>query len=179
MIKITGGGSLTLQASGLNSSLTLDGMNVSDAGGSLVRVEGGTLTMNADVTLKNNKNPGNGGGVYVTTGSFVMSDGTISNNQAWEGGGVYVNSGTFTMSEGTISSNFANTKGGGVYVGDGTFTKTGGIIYGWGDVDSLRNKIGDGEGDAAYVSDGKKRDSTAGTGDDLDSSVDGSAGGWD
>jgi predicted outer membrane repeat protein len=117
--------------------------------------------------------------VYFAGTHFTMSGGTISGNQAWEGGGVYVNSGTFTMSEGTISSNFANTNGGGVYVGDGTFTKTGGIIHGWDPADSLRNNVGDGDGGAVYMSDGKKRNSTADVGDDLNSTLPDSDGGWE
>ena len=71
----------------------------------------------------------NGGGVFVSGGTFNMNDGTISGNTVTEsGGGVYVNDGNFTMKGGTIGGTTANTatqNGGGVYVFDGTFSVSG------------------------------------------------------
>jgi hypothetical protein len=82
-------------------------------------------------------NDGGGGGVYVNSGTFTMSGGTISGNTSRNGGGgVYVGSnGTFTMSGGTISGNtaspWAGGGGGGVYVhSSGTFTMKSGEISG-------------------------------------------------
>ena len=64
-----------------------------------------------------------------------MYGGAIAGNTATRNGGVYVASGTFTMSGGTISKNIATTFGGGVYVGsNATFTMTGGTIGGSADV---------------------------------------------
>jgi hypothetical protein len=150
------GGSLILQAD-TGGSLTLDGGNVSDVTGSLVKVEsGGNLTMNAGVTLWNNKTSADGGGVYFA--------GT-----------------TFTMNGGTIGGNSATGNGGGVYVESGTFQKTGGVIYG--DDASLsadKNTAASGNGHAVYVSAGpKKRNLTAGTGDALDSAKVALLGGWE
>jgi hypothetical protein len=81
-----------------------------------------------------------GGGVYISSGSFTMSGGTISDNSAnfsanSYGGGVYVSGGSFTMSNGTISDNSAisftaNSYGGGVCVSGGSFTMSGGTISG-------------------------------------------------
>jgi hypothetical protein len=133
--------------------------------------------------------------VYVGIGSngrFTMSGGKISGNLASGGGGVYVYSGgTFTMRGGKISGNSASY-GGGVYVsegygGNGTFTKrSDGIIYGSDADDTLKNTAtgGDGYGHAVYVyyissSSGKIRNTAAGTGVTLDSSVNGSSGGWE
>jgi hypothetical protein len=66
-----------------------------------------------------------------------------------------------------------------VYVGSGTVTKqSGGIIYGSDASASLRNTASSGYGHAVYAN-GKKRDSTAGVGVTLDSTVSGSAGGWE
>ena len=72
-----------------------------------------------------------GGGVYVKSGTFEMSGGTIGGtgtgdaNQASSGGGVYVSGGTFTMSGGTITGNkvsYSYGDGGGVFVNyNGTF----------------------------------------------------------
>jgi hypothetical protein len=133
-----------------------------------------------------------GGGVYVAdNGTFTMNGGTISGNTASSsysysysyssyypsGGGVY---GTFTMSDGEISGNSA-FRGGGVY---GTVTKTGGIIYGLNTGSALKNTAygGVNYGHAVYSgseTSPKRRNSTAGTGVTLDSSINGEAGGWE
>jgi len=109
----------------LDNNITLQGHNGNT--GNMVQIEGGTLKMNAGVTITGN----NGGGVYVSSGIFEMSGGTISGNgntKDFNGGGVD-NRGTFTMSGGTISGNSASN-GGGVYTSRGTFTMSGGTISG-------------------------------------------------
>jgi hypothetical protein len=110
-----------------------------------------------------------------------MEDGKISGNTAsGNGGGVY-NSyssntyyGTFTMTGGEISGNTTNGSGGGVY-NFGAFTKTSGIIYGSNEASSaLKNTALNGYGHAVYsiVDDvSRERNSTAGTGVNLDSST--------
>lgn len=75
-----------------------------------------------------------GGGVYVSGGSFEMSDGTISACKATNaGGGVYVSSGTFEMSGGSIE-NCTAYEGAGVKVlvssGKASFSMSGGTIEG-------------------------------------------------
>ncbi|GHV03465.1 hypothetical protein AGMMS50229_02690 [Campylobacterota bacterium] len=126
-----------------------------------------------------------GGGVHVGDGAFIMYGGTISGNEANYGGGVFVDGGNFTMYGGTISGNEA-TYGGGVLVDattGGTFNKTGGTIYG--DTDTTNsppeNTASSGNGHAVYVdsSPAKKRNTTADTGNDMNSSIDGSSGGWE
>jgi hypothetical protein len=184
------------------------------ASASLLTVSGGSLTVSAGVTLQNNKNAGNGGGVCVSgsSSSFTMDGGEISGNTAYSiggdgyGGGVYVtgsgnfkmtdgsisgnvadgklmeggggggvcvsgNGSNFTMSGGTIGGNTANS-GGGVHVKDsGKFTKeNGGTIYGSDNSTEKNSAYADDYGHAASVSGSKKRNSTAGTGTDLDSS---------
>ncbi|GHV02550.1 hypothetical protein AGMMS49521_4430 [Campylobacterota bacterium] len=135
--------------------------------------------------IKDN-NAGSGGGVRVSYGNFTMSGGEIKDNTSGNfGGGVHVDSGNFTMSGGTISGNEANA-GGGVFVNaniGGTFNKTGGTIYGntpegspyWNRASSDTN------GHAVYCNGGttKYRDTTANTGDDMNSSIDGIGGGWE
>jgi hypothetical protein len=93
--------------------------------------------------ISGNTGGNQGGGVYVSGGTFTMEAGTISGNTVAAGmgneygGGVY-SSGTFTMSGGAISGNTASTAstdysyssyGGGVY-SSGTFTMSGGEISG-------------------------------------------------
>jgi hypothetical protein len=96
----------------------------------------GDLVLEDGVTVQNNKNrdPGEGGGIYVdSTGSLEMNGGAIQNNEGGDGGGVSV-AGRFEMNGGTISGNQAkpgnaNPDGGGVLVqADGTFVMTDGEI---------------------------------------------------
>jgi len=101
---------------------------------SLVRVNGGTLTLGSGAVLKNNR-ASDGGGVYVTgSGALNMNGGIIGgdteadgNTATTRGGGVYVtgSGSTFTMTGGKVSGNTA-PNGGGVYVADsGSFTMSG------------------------------------------------------
>jgi parallel beta-helix repeat protein/predicted outer membrane repeat protein len=156
----------------------------------------GTFTMSGG-EISGNTASYYGGGVYVS-GTFTMSGGEISGNTAssTSGGGVYVY-GTFTMSGGEISGNTASGSGGyggGVCVSSsGTFKKqpaigssTSGIIYGYTEGDAKSNKVVNssgviqtGMGHAVYVSSTQKRETTAGPTVSLDSTVDGSAGGWE
>ena len=151
LITVESGAALTIE------NIIIDGNKdvVTDAGGSLVCVEG-NFTMNGG-EISGNTTSGYGGGVKVNNGgAFTMNEGKISGNNPTSGGGgvavgpggnftmnggeisdntqssggVYVN-GAFTMSGGTISGNTANSRGGGVYVsGTGEFTMSGGEISG-------------------------------------------------
>jgi len=89
-------------------------------------MHGGNISGNSTLT--------NGGGVYLSAGSFKMFNGTISDNEVTGtsvldgGGGFYNNNGEFTMSGGVISGNKAY-RGAGVYdLRD--FRISGGIVYG-------------------------------------------------
>jgi hypothetical protein len=166
-----------------------------------VYIHDGTFTMSGGEISRNRAQSSYGsnygGGVYIHGGTFTMSGGKISSNSAQSyhgstyGGGVYIGGGSFTMSGGEISGNVADYasesygRGGGVYVGGGTFVKTsaGGIIYGDTDTThtagSSENTAIKGSGHAVYVSNEMKRNSTAGSSVALDSSISGSAGGWE
>jgi fibronectin type 3 domain-containing protein len=202
LIALSSSGSLFTVGNGV--TLTL-GNNVSLQGlsntASLVKVNsGGTLVMESGSKISGNRAssyPSSyGGGVYIS-GMFTMNGGEISGNTANYGGGVYVySSGTFTMNGGEISGNttshyfgssdFVGGIGGGVFVSGGTFIKqSGGTIYGSDASDSLKNTATIGDiygyiyGHAVYATTGKIRNDTAGMGVTLDSSVSGSAGGWE
>jgi len=125
---------------------------------------------------------------------FTMSGGTISGNTASsDGGGVWVGTGGhFTMSGGAISGNTTSSKGGGVYVDNkGTFTKSGGgTITGYANdpvngnvVKNASGVVQSNNGHAVYVyvssNSAKRRETTAGSGVNLDSSKSGAAGGWE
>lgn len=63
-------------------------------------------------TISGNIASSYGGGVYIESGYFTLSDGTISGNQSKYGSGVY-NKGTFNMDSGTIINNICtNTSSG-------------------------------------------------------------------
>ena len=169
-----------------------------------IYVEYGTFIMNNGTisgnTAYSNKFYSAGGGVYIgSSGTFTLINGTISGNTAESssalatsytyGGGVAAwSSGIFTMQGGTISGNTVSTAnnrlGGGVYVRNDSFRKTGGTIYG-NDASptSLQNTAPNtNSGYAVYVSVGSttmRRNSTAGTYVNLDSSRTGNAGGWE
>jgi hypothetical protein len=129
----------------MNKGVTLQNNNnnaSNNRSGGVYVQGGGTFTMNGG-TISGNSSYSSGGGVYVdTNGTFTMKDGTIGDNSTGgNGGGVYVDGGTFTMSGGKISGNDASTDrgygGGGVYVyTGGTFRMAGGTIYGYDDEDN-------------------------------------------
>jgi hypothetical protein len=175
------------------------------ANGGGVYFDSGTFIMN-NGTISNNtaysiKFPTAGGGVYIGWDTFTMNGGTISDNKAESssiiatsytyGGGVYASwFGTFTMKGGTISGNTVssadNRLGGGVYVRNDKFTKTGGTIYGSNASPSILQNTAKNisSGHAVYVSvdlgsTTLKRNTTAGTTVNMDSSRTGSAGGWE
>jgi hypothetical protein len=96
---------------------------------------------------------------------------------------VYINSGTFAMRDGIITGNAAVNYGGGVYRSYGTFTKTGGTITGYNSDQANGNVVKDEGGNvfarrghAVYVSDNKRKETTAGP--DANLSTDGSVA-WD
>jgi len=178
---VSGGG-----VSVVGGTFTMKGGSISDnfalSGGSGVYVDnGGTFTMLGGEISDCHTNTGGGGGVYVTKeGTFTMSGGSIRGNTAARGGGVTVwgtedAGGTFTMTGGTISGNTTTRgDGGGIYV-HGTFVKTGGTI-------AADNKAAkNGNAVYAYVTGGKSRirNSAAGPSVNMDSRVDGRAGGWE
>jgi TolB-like protein len=171
----------------MNGGAISDNTNNGDGGGVRIREREGTFTMNNGTISGNTAS--RGGGVYVPDRrSFTMSGGTISGNTAKSGGGVYLVSnlpgGTFTMRGGTITGNTANESGGGVYVVVyGKFTKTGGTITGYNSDQANGNAVRDEAGNilarkghAVYMSDNKRKETTAGPGVNLSNE---SNAGWD
>jgi hypothetical protein len=124
-----------------NVELILDGnitlMGHSQNKGPIINVDGGKVWMRTGTNITGNENTGTtnilttrstGGGVYVGSGRFIMSGGTISGNTAEDGGGVFVandrgihefeyvaDDTSFCLYAGTISGNTADN-GGGVYL---------------------------------------------------------------
>jgi len=131
--------------------------------------------------------------VYIDSADLTLEGLTIGQNDSAVNNNtsvVYVAFCTLELRNGTISGNTSSSYGGGVYVGSSrTFTKTGGgTIYGYTNGDAKSNVVKDSSGvvqnnrgHAVYVasSPSKRRETTAGTGVNLDSSVAGTAGGWE
>jgi len=97
--------------------------------GSVVAVNGGGafhLGDSAAVT-GNAMRGGNGGGVFVRSGKFIMykNSSVFGNSTSGSGGGVFVNNGEFEMYDrAKVSDNKANGGGGGVYIENGKFLMT-------------------------------------------------------
>lgn len=96
-------------------TITIEGRHSQDidftATGSIIRLNGGTVNMNAGTTLQNNSTSGNGGAVRIDSGAFNLNAGTIANTAAKQGGAVYQN--------GTFNVKSAATVSGEVYLGTG------------------------------------------------------------
>ncbi|MDE6704561.1 MAG: hypothetical protein K2J81_01480, partial [Treponemataceae bacterium] len=114
--------------------------NTADNGGAICINASGKATISNTKIFENTADT-NGGGVYVTGGSFEMKDSEISKNEALDtslgsGGGVCVYNGTFIMDGGKISENKAKGNsdifsGGGIWVGGSiAFTMKGGTVSG-------------------------------------------------
>ena len=146
VIKVAGGGSLTLKDSRPNEehhySIGNGGLAVVNDAGDLV-FKGGYITGGKGEQLNVSEWPFFGGGIYIESGSVTMNGGTIignsvstsNNSRGSSGGGVCVgapegsNPAVFTLNGGSIIGNTAEGIGAGVYVsGSGSFTMNGGSI---------------------------------------------------
>ena len=119
-IVVNNGETLTVKGTGTDASIT-------NNGGRVFKITGGSLTLGENITLTGTNDLGNGGAVYVNGGAFTMESGSkITGSSAQNGGGVYVNGGEFEMNgTATLQGNKATTHGGGVHIfSDGTFTGT-------------------------------------------------------
>ena len=119
-------------------------------GGSEKEITGGITVNNGGMFLMYNGtvsgNNGHDGGVVIIDGTFIMENGSITDN---DGSGVVLDDGEFTMKDGVIYGNAASEYGGGVYIKGGTFYKTGGTIYGNDAATDMRNNAGS-QGHALY-----------------------------
>ena len=150
-ITFTGGAEANPIILDLNGKTIDRGLTSAKNAGSVIKIEGGTLTIKdssaaPDGTggtgmITGGNSSGGGGGIHITSnsigpvsGSLILESGTVSGNFAdgSNGGGVYIAGDcTFTMKGGSIDGNTvknsATSHGGGVFVG-GIFTMENGII---------------------------------------------------
>jgi CSLREA domain-containing protein len=73
-----------------------------------------TVTISS-LTIQNGTSTASGGGVYVSSGSLVLSDVTVSANTADSGGGIAADT-ALTLDHCTVSGNSATTQGGGIFM---------------------------------------------------------------
>ena len=85
-----------------------------------------TLVLGTGADISGGTTGGNGGNIYMSSGTFTMNNGHIYNGTAVNGGNLYTTS-AFTMHNGYIYDGAATAKGGNVCNG-GTFTMNDGII---------------------------------------------------
>lgn len=112
--------------------ITGDGTHTASYG--LVRIDRGHCVLGSDGQLSTNVSGYDTYGGAVTlngaTSTFTMNDGSsITNCSAFNGGGVYLSAGTFTL-RGTISGCNASNFGGGIYASGGALSIQGGGVMG-------------------------------------------------
>lgn len=88
----------------------IEGNTANDGGGIYIINNSSVVEMN-DCVIDSNIVEGDGGGVYLSDGEFIMNGGIISNNQSGSnthgGGGFYLYAGTLTINGGEIVLNKA------------------------------------------------------------------------
>lgn len=112
------GHTLTAAANSQSFRIQNGALTIEDSGSTGVIQGSGTVT-------------GNGGAIWMSSDSnnaLTLTGGTIRGFTATDGGGVYVSGGSFEMSGGTISACNATNAGGGVYVSSGSFKMSDGSI---------------------------------------------------
>ncbi|MDP2316160.1 MAG: right-handed parallel beta-helix repeat-containing protein [Pseudomonadota bacterium] len=113
--------------------------NEAGRGGGLYLEGSGDATLDDSSVEANSASgaSGLGGGVYVNTGTFAMTNGaTVHSNTASDGGGLLIYTGSASCATGTgIYANTATNNGGGIYLDDtaGSFTATDCDFSGTGD----------------------------------------------
>ena len=87
-----------------------------------------TWPYNSGGKITGGNTTGDGGGVYLAGGTFIMDEEKIeiTGNTATRGGGVYLADGSLTMTGGAITKNAATSAGGGVFAAGGSELKLSG-----------------------------------------------------
>lgn len=116
---------------------TLHGVDTVNTTGKYVQENGAAVFMddpNGTVVISGGKiedcQAVNGGAIYMTAGTFILSDtGSIQNCSATaNGGAVYLGGGTMNVNGGTITENYAEANGGAIYLGGGNMKVTNGVL---------------------------------------------------
>lgn len=127
-VTVNNGNSLTIDLNGHTLTAAANSQAFRIQGGALTIEDSiGTGVIQGSGTVT-----GNGGAIWMSSSdsnnALTLTGGTIRGFTATDGGGVYVSGGSFEMSGGTISACNAANAGGGVYVSSGSFEMSGGTI---------------------------------------------------
>lgn len=126
-VTVNNGNSLTIDLNGHTLTAAANSQAFRIQGGALTIEDSiGTGVIQGSGTVT-----GNGGAIWMSSDSnnaLTLTGGTIRGFTATDGGGVYVSGGSFEMSGGTISACNATNAGGGVYVSSGSFEMSDGSI---------------------------------------------------
>lgn len=94
--------------------------NCKAVNGGAVYMTDGTFTISNEGIIEDCEATDTGGAVYLGGGTLNVKGGIIQNNNAINGGGIYLNNGTLNATGGTITKNEASVLGGGALVNGGT-----------------------------------------------------------
>lgn len=127
-VTVNNGNSLTIDLNGHTLTAAANSQAFRIQGGALTIEDSiGTGVIQGSGTVT-----GNGGAIWMSSSdsnnALTLTGGTIRGFTATDGGGVYVSGGSFKMTDGTISTCNATNAGGGVYVSSGSFEMSGGSI---------------------------------------------------
>ena len=127
-VTVNNGNSLTIDLNGHTLTAAANSQAFRIQGGALtIEDSGSTGVIQGSGTVT-----GNGGAIWMSSSdsnnALTLTGGTIRGFTAPDGGGVYVSGGSFKMTDGTISTCNATNAGGGVYVSSGSFEMSGGSI---------------------------------------------------
>jgi CSLREA domain-containing protein len=149
-ITIDGGHAVQMMQVASGTTLSLDGLTISNGNGSSTTDPGGAISNHGDVKITNSAFSGSsyvvttsvsGGGAIFNDGKLAVTNSTFTDNVTGcstiqctnqglsFGGGAIFNNGTLSVTKSTFSSNFVGTpfhfgEGGGIFNENGTLTVT-------------------------------------------------------
>lgn len=101
---------------GIGNTLRINGWSNMGSGGPLVVVDGGECQLLNGCEIFNNICLGSGAGVFLNSGTFMMTGGMVSSCTSHRyGGGIYAEEGDLRIYGGIIDGNTATYYGGGIY----------------------------------------------------------------
>eukprot|EP00826_Nyctotherus_ovalis_P035096 TRINITY_DN2980_c0_g2_i6.p1 TRINITY_DN2980_c0_g2~~TRINITY_DN2980_c0_g2_i6.p1 ORF type:complete len:798 (-),score=-18.84 TRINITY_DN2980_c0_g2_i6:91-2253(-) len=115
IFSVESGGELNLKGNTINT-LTIDGNKALTTVNSIIRNNGGALSISDGVTLQNNHATNKiGGAIFNSNGTVTINGGTITGNKASTGGAIYnVDSGVLTINGGKINGNESTSYAGAI-----------------------------------------------------------------
>ena len=112
------------QVVSLNNVSVLNSTSTNNGGG--IYQSGGTLILTGSTIHANTAAAG--GGVYASNSQVTLNQSLVNSNTATYGGGVYANNSHVTLNQTSVNSNTATEWGGAAYLNSSTFTMPGGTL---------------------------------------------------